>query len=230
VLRIDRGDDGDDDRDHRSGRRSGDLRAVLRELRPGRDPLGRDAALRHAHEPTCADAGLVVRPDELAAAFNDKTKAIIINTPNNPTGKVFTRDELETIAALCRKWDAIAISDEIYEHIIYDGRQHVPIATIEGWPIARSRSTAVEDLQRDRLARRLDDLAAVADRAIRKVHDFLTVGAPAPLQEAGASRSACPTTTTRSSPPATRRGATSSSTSSSATASSATSRSARTTS
>ena len=71
-------------------------------------------------------------PDELAAAFNDKTKAIIINTPNNPTGKVFSREELETIAALCRKWDAIAISDEIYEHIIYDGLPHMPIATIEG--------------------------------------------------------------------------------------------------
>ncbi len=71
-------------------------------------------------------------PDELAAAFNDKTKAVIINTPNNPTGKVFTRAELETIAALCRKWDAIAISDEIYEHIIYDGRRHIPMATIEG--------------------------------------------------------------------------------------------------
>ena len=71
-------------------------------------------------------------PDELAAAFNAKTKAIIINTPNNPTGKVFTRQELETIAALCQKWDAIAISDEIYEHIIYDGQKHIPIATIEG--------------------------------------------------------------------------------------------------
>ena len=71
-------------------------------------------------------------PDELAAAFNDKTKAIIINTPNNPTGKVFTREELEAIAALCRKWDAIAISDEIYEHIIYDGHRHIPIATIDG--------------------------------------------------------------------------------------------------
>src|SRR5256885_1168868 len=71
-------------------------------------------------------------PDELAAAFNHRTKAIIINSPNNPTGKVFTHDELETIAALCRKWDAVAISDEIYEHIIYDGRQHIPIATIEG--------------------------------------------------------------------------------------------------
>src|SRR6266478_5084246 len=66
---------------------------------------------------------------ELAAAFNNKTKAIILNSPNNPTGKVFSRAELEAIAALCRKWDAIAISDEIYEHIIYDGRQHIPIAT-----------------------------------------------------------------------------------------------------
>ena len=73
-----------------------------------------------------------VDPDELAAAFNNRTRAIIINTPNNPTGKVFTREEFETIAALCRKWNAIAISDEIYEHIIYDGRPHIPIATIEG--------------------------------------------------------------------------------------------------
>ena len=71
-------------------------------------------------------------PDELAAAFNNRTKAIIINTPNNPTGKVFTRDELETIAALCRKWDAVAISDEIYEHILYDGHRHIPMATIAG--------------------------------------------------------------------------------------------------
>ena len=104
-------------------------------------------------------------PDELAAAFNDKTKAIIINTPNNPTGKVFTRDELETIAALCRKWDAIAISDEIYEHIIYDGHQHVPIATIPGMADRTvTINGPVEDLQRHRLARGLDDLAAVADR------------------------------------------------------------------
>jgi histidinol-phosphate/aromatic aminotransferase/cobyric acid decarboxylase-like protein len=87
------------------------------------------------HEPTPSTslgAGWSFDPDELAAAFNDKTKAIIINTPNNPTGKVFSREELETIAALCRKWDAIAISDEIYEHIIYDGLPHVPIATIDG--------------------------------------------------------------------------------------------------
>src|SRR5713226_5422253 len=70
-------------------------------------------------------------PDEHAAAFNNRTKAIILNTPNNPTGKVFSREELEVIAALCRKWDVLAISDEIYEHIIYDGRNHIPIATVD---------------------------------------------------------------------------------------------------
>src|SRR5712672_671114 len=71
-------------------------------------------------------------PDELAAAFNERTKAIIINTPNNPTGKVFTRAELETIAALCHQCDAVAISDEIYEYLVYDDRAHVPIASIDG--------------------------------------------------------------------------------------------------
>src|SRR5213079_1297985 len=81
---------------------------------------------------TLREPGWSFDPDELAAAFNDRTKAIILNTPNNPTGKVFNRQELETIAALCRKWDAIAISDEIYEHIIYDGHRHIPIATLEG--------------------------------------------------------------------------------------------------
>ena len=84
------------------------------------------------HPPSGPNGTWTFDPDELAAAFNEKTKAIILNTPNNPTGKVFTRDELEAVAALCRKWDAMAISDEIYEHIIYDGQQHIPIATIPG--------------------------------------------------------------------------------------------------
>ena len=70
--------------------------------------------------------------DELRRAFTPRTKAIILNTPNNPTGKVFTRDELGTIATLCRKWDVIAISDEIYEHIVYDGAEHVAMATLPG--------------------------------------------------------------------------------------------------
>ena len=78
------------------------------------------------------------RPDwafdetELAAAFNNKTKAIIINTPNNPTGKVFSRMELEVIARLCQKWDVLAITDEIYEHLVFDGLRHIPIATFPG--------------------------------------------------------------------------------------------------
>jgi aminotransferase len=71
-------------------------------------------------------------PDELAAAFGPRTRAIIINTPNNPTGKVFTRAELTAIARLCQQWDVLAITDEIYEHIVYDGHEHVPMAAIEG--------------------------------------------------------------------------------------------------
>src|SRR5438046_6808601 len=126
-------------------------------------------------------------PDELAAAFNDKTKAIIINTPNNPTGKVFTREELETIAALCRKWDAIAIADEIYEHILYDGHRHVPIATIDGMA---ERTVTINGLSKTysvtgwRVGWTISPPSLTG--AIRKVHDFLTVGAAAPLQEAGA--------------------------------------------
>ena len=125
-------------------------------------------------------------PEELAAAFNNKTRAIIINTPNNPTGKVFTRQELETIAALCRKWDAIAISDEIYEHIIYDGHAHVPIATVEGMA---DRTVTINGLSKTysvtgwRVGWTISPPSLTG--AIRKVHDFLTVGAPAPLQEAG---------------------------------------------
>jgi aminotransferase len=132
-------------------------------------------------------AGWTFDPDELAAAFNNKTKAIIINTPNNPTGKVFSRDELETIAALCRKWDTIAISDEIYEHIIYDGHTHIPIATIEGMA---DRTVTMNGLSKTysvtgwRVGWTISPPSLTG--AIRKVHDFLTVGAPAPLQEAGA--------------------------------------------
>jgi aminotransferase len=126
-------------------------------------------------------------PDELAAAFNAKTKAIIINTPNNPTGKVFTRAELEHIAALCRKWDVIAITDEIYEHIVYDGAEHVAMATLPGM---RERTVTISGVSKTysvtgwRIGWCLAPAPLTA--AIRKVHDFLTVGAPAPLQQAGA--------------------------------------------
>jgi aspartate/methionine/tyrosine aminotransferase len=126
-------------------------------------------------------------PDELAAAFNDRTRAIIINTPNNPTGKVFSRAELETVAALCHKWDAVAIADEIYEHILYDGHEHVPIASIDGMA---GRTVTINGLSKTysvtgwRVGWTISPPALTG--SIRKVHDFLTVGAPAPLQEAGA--------------------------------------------
>jgi aminotransferase len=132
-------------------------------------------------------------PAELAAAFNDKTKAIILNTPNNPTGKVFTPAELETIAMLCRKWDAVAISDEIYEHIVYDGRRHVPIATLEGMA---DRTVTINSLSKSysvtgwRVGWTISPPSLTG--AIRKVHDFLTVGAAAPLQEAGVAALALP--------------------------------------
>jgi len=125
--------------------------------------------------------------DELAAAFSDKTRGIILNTPNNPTGKVFTRQELETIAMLCRKWDVVAFSDEIYEHIIYDGAVHVPIATLPGMA---DRTVTINALSKTysvtgwRVGWTIASPELTA--GIRKVHDFLTVGAAAPLQEAGA--------------------------------------------
>jgi aminotransferase len=126
-------------------------------------------------------------PDELAEAFSDRTRAIIVNTPNNPTGKVFSTDELEAIAALCRKWDVVAITDEIYEHIVYDGARHVPLMTLEGMA---DRTVAINSMSKTFSVTgwRVGWAVAAAPRAagIRKVHDFLTVGAPAPLQQAAA--------------------------------------------
>jgi aspartate/methionine/tyrosine aminotransferase len=124
---------------------------------------------------------------ELAAAFNDHTKAIIINTPNNPTGKVFSREEMEFIAALCQQWNVIAITDEIYEHILFNGKRHVALATLDGM---RDRTITINGLSKTYSVTgwRVGYTIAPLDitLAIRKVHDFLTVGAAAPLQEAGA--------------------------------------------
>jgi len=126
-------------------------------------------------------------PDELAAAFSDKTRGIILNTPNNPTGKVFTEDELQTIATLCRKWDVVAFSDEIYEHSLYAGAVHIPIATLPGMA---DRTVTINALSKTysvtgwRVGWTIASPELTA--GIRKVHDFLTVGAAAPLQEAGA--------------------------------------------
>ncbi len=125
-------------------------------------------------------------PDKLRAAFNKKTRAIIVNTPHNPTGRVFTRAELDLIAELCQEHDVLAITDEIYEHIIYAGSHHV-LAT---WPGMRERTITISGLSKTFSCTgwRLGYAIAPPEMSspIRKVHDFLTVGAPAPLQAAGA--------------------------------------------
>ena len=125
-------------------------------------------------------------PDELRRAFTPRTKAIVLNSPNNPTGKVFTRAELESIAALCQEFDALAITDEIYEHILYDGVVHIPIASLAGM---RERSILVNSMSKTYSVTgwRVGWVLAPPDLtdSIRKVHDFLTVGAAAPLQQAG---------------------------------------------
>jgi aminotransferase len=125
-------------------------------------------------------------PEELRRAFNQKTRAIVINTPQNPTGKVYTRAELEFIARLCQEYDVIAITDEIYEHLVYRG-EHVSIAMLEGM---RDRTVTISGLSKTysvtgwRLAYAI--APAPVTNAIRKVHDFVTVGAPHPLQVAAA--------------------------------------------
>jgi aspartate/methionine/tyrosine aminotransferase len=124
---------------------------------------------------------------ELRHAFAKHTKAIILNTPNNPTGKVFTRAELELIRNLCLEFDVLAITDEIYEHILYDGTQHISMASLDGM---RDRTVTINGMSKTYSVTGWRVGWAVAaekiTNAIRKVHDFLTVGAPAPLQEAGA--------------------------------------------
>lgn len=123
---------------------------------------------------------------ELAAAFNEKTRAIIINTPHNPTGKVFSRAELETIAKYCQKWGVLAFTDEIYEHILYDGNQHVAMASIPGM---EDLTVTINGLSKTYSVTgwRVGIVIAPEDitHAVRKMHDFLTVGAAAPLQRAG---------------------------------------------
>jgi len=127
-----------------------------------------------------------IDPGELAEAFNERTRAVIINTPNNPTGKVFTKDELQLIASLCHQWDVVAVTDEIYEHIVFDGHRHVPMATIDGMA---DRTVTINSLSKTysvtgwRVGWTISPPSLTSP--IRKVHDFLTVGAPAPLQQAG---------------------------------------------
>jgi aspartate/methionine/tyrosine aminotransferase len=124
---------------------------------------------------------------QLRAAFGPQTKAIVVNTPHNPTGKVFSRFELEEIAALCQEFDTLVITDEIYEHIIFDNAHHLSIGS---FPAMADRTVTISGLSKTysvtgwRLAYTI--ACERLTSAIRKVHDFLTVGAPHPLQEAGA--------------------------------------------
>lgn len=131
---------------------------------------------------------------ELRQAFNQHTKAIIINTPLNPLGKVFTRAELTLIADLCQKWDVLTFTDEIYEHILYDGVKHVALATLPGM---ENRTVTINGLSKTYSVTgwRVGYILASPELtgAIRKVHDFLTVGAPAPLQRAGVAAMQLPT-------------------------------------
>jgi aminotransferase len=149
--------------------------------------------------PDCILAGatprfVAVRPphwtfdlEELAAAFNDRTKAILLCNPSNPTGHVLTPEELDAIATLCRKWDVISITDEIYEHIVYDGHRHVPLAALDGM---RERSVTIGGMSKTYAVTgwRIGTMIACPEftRAFRQIHDFVTIGAAAPLQEAGA--------------------------------------------
>ncbi len=124
---------------------------------------------------------------ELRAAVSPRTRAVIVNTPQNPSGKVFTREELLEIAALCRENDLMAITDEIYEYITYDDTRHIPLATLPGMS---GRTITISGLSKSYSVTgwRVGWTIAIPEitSAIRKTHDFLTVGAAAPLQEAGA--------------------------------------------
>jgi aminotransferase len=161
---------------------------------PFYENYGADAILSGAtpryvslHPPEDPDGEWYFDAAELRAAFNRRTRAIILNTPNNPTGKVFTREELELIRDLCVEFDALAITDEIYEHILYDGARHISPATIDGMA---GRTITINGMSKTYSVTgwRVGWTIAPPDltSAIRKVHDFLTVGAAAPLQAAGA--------------------------------------------
>jgi aminotransferase len=131
------------------------------------------------HEPDWS-----IDPDELRAAINERTRAIVVNSPHNPTGKVFDRGELEMIAALCLEHDLVAFTDEIYEHIVFAG-EHIPLATLPGMA---DRTVAVNSMSKTYSVTGWRVGWVIASQelssAIRKTHDFLTVGAAAPLQQA----------------------------------------------
>jgi aminotransferase len=131
------------------------------------------------HEPDWS-----IDPDELRLAFGPRTRGIVVNSPHNPTGKVFSREELELIAGLCVEHDVIAFTDDIYEHLVYEG-EHIPLATLPGMA---ERTVSIHSMSKTYSVTgwRIGWAIAPADLSlgIRRVHDFLTVGAAAPLQAA----------------------------------------------
>jgi aminotransferase len=174
------------------------LVALLSLINPG-DEVILTQPFYENYWPDCVLAGALPRfvplrppawrfdPDELAEGFNDRTKAIVLCNPNNPTGTVFPREDLEAVAALCRKWDVVAITDEIYEHIVYDGRAHVALAGLDGM---RGRSVTISGMSKTYAVTgwRVGTIIAPPHltHAFRQVHDYVSIGAAAPLQEAGA--------------------------------------------
>lgn len=174
------------------------LVALLALINPG-DEVILSQPFYENYWPDCILAGAVPRfaplrppgwtfdPDDLADAFNDRTKAIVLCNPNNPTGTVFTRDDLEAIASLCRRWDVVAITDEIYEHIVYDGRPHVALAGLDGM---REQSVTISGMSKTYAVTgwRVGTMIAPPHltHAFRQVHDYVSIGAAAPLQAAGA--------------------------------------------
>ncbi|HET6650612.1 MAG TPA: aminotransferase class I/II-fold pyridoxal phosphate-dependent enzyme [Candidatus Limnocylindria bacterium] len=178
------------------GATEGMIAAMMAVLDPGDEVVvfepfyenyGPDAILSGAvpryvtlHEPDWS-----IDPDELRAAFTPRTRGLVLNTPHNPTGKVFSRAELELIAEVCREHDVVVFTDDIYEHIVYAG-EHIPMATLPGMA---ERTVAINSLSKTYSVTgwRVGWVIAPAHltSGIRKVHDFLTVGAAAPLQAAG---------------------------------------------
>jgi aspartate/methionine/tyrosine aminotransferase len=178
-----------------NGATEGMISAMLGLLDPGDEVIvfepfyenyGPDAILTGAipryvtlHEPDWR-----IDPDELRAAVTPRTRAIVVNSPHNPTGKVFDRDELDLIAELCLEHDLIAFTDDIYQHLVYEG-EHIPLATLPGM---RGRTVAIDSMSKTYSVTgwRVGWVIAAADLTVgvRRVHDFLTVGAAAPLQHA----------------------------------------------
>jgi aminotransferase len=178
-----------------NGATEGMMAAMLGLLDPGDEVIvfepfyenyGPDAILTGAvpryvtlHEPDWS-----IDADELRAAVTPRTRAIVVNSPHNPTGKVFTRDELRLIAELCLEHDLVAFTDDIYQHLVYEG-EHIPLATLPGM---RGRTVSIDSMSKTYSVTgwRVGWVIAPADLTlgVRRVHDFLTVGAAAPLQHA----------------------------------------------